>query len=390
MRWWKGWLVRVASALALLAVLPVTTAAAEANAASPRRAADPASAEELAALEGRAERAAVAWVLANSGPLTGDYLLQGYRVAYTLTRAEGWWELAAEGKLAWHEPPPNSVHLRVFVLDARDGRLLNGLTVLATLTDPRGNESPVPVAFGWYPLVNAYGGNVALSGDGSYRLRVSIVAAPARSTGSSSGEAPSSEVAVQMTGVSFHPIDIEQNTLALLPVASETSFATQAKLLKPSNDALSAAMTALWQQSASGAEKSSGDYFVSYALGDSALSGPLSILRKGFGNRENMPLEVLVRDSRTGRLIPALAARAELISSAGATLDGGELAPIRRPLFNIVYARNLKLERKGSYKLRVRFDPPGFRRWGRQSERFAQPATVEFEDVSLPAAAQHE
>jgi hypothetical protein len=47
------------------------------------------------------------------------------------------------------------------------------------------------------------------------------------------------------------------------------------------------------------------------------------------------------------------------------------------------YGRNARISRKGLYKLRVHLDAPGFRRWGRQSERFAAPADVEFEDVSL-------
>ena len=47
------------------------------------------------------------------------------------------------------------------------------------------------------------------------------------------------------------------------------------------------------------------------------------------------------------------------------------------------YGRGARIPRKGFYKLRVHFDAPGFRRWGKQSERFAARAEVEFDDVSL-------
>ena len=41
-------------------------------------------------------------------------------------------------------------------------------------TDANGNEQSVPVDFGWYPLINAYGGNFPLDADSVYALRVTI------------------------------------------------------------------------------------------------------------------------------------------------------------------------------------------------------------------------
>jgi hypothetical protein len=369
-------------ACALLFALP-TYAAAERQTPSPTAGASSSSEASLAHAEGKAESAVVNWVLANSGRLTGDVLVPDYRIGYTITPAEGWWELAGGGKLAWHEPPANSVHLRVFVRDSSDGRLVNGLTVAATVLDPNGNEQPVPLAFGWYPLINAYGSNVSLLADGSYRLRVTIVTPTTRSTLPAVAEEITrwTDTPARITAVEFPPLNIHLTDVVAMPLATATSVASEAKLLKPCNDALSAALTAVWRESASGAEKPSGDYFVGYALDDSALAGPLSVLRKNFGGREKIPVEVSVRDSRTGRPILGLRAQAELISGSDAPLDGGELVLLRRPWLN-VYARNLRVARKGSYKLRISFQPPGFRRWGRQSERFARPGEVEFEDIS--------
>ena len=56
--------------------------------------------------------------------------------------------------------------------------------------------------------------------------------------------------------------------------------------------------------------------------------------------------------------------------------------PMRDPRFQF-YGRPLRLQPKASYRLRVTLEAPDFRRWGRQSERFASPAEVVFEDVSM-------
>ena len=99
-------------------------------------------------------------MLANSGPLKGDIRAGELRIAFTITPAEGWWDKAGGGKLAWHDAPADNVHLRIFVLNLADGRMVPGLNLRATLIDANGNEQSVPVDFGWYPLINAYGGNV--------------------------------------------------------------------------------------------------------------------------------------------------------------------------------------------------------------------------------------
>jgi hypothetical protein len=58
------------------------------------------------------------------------------------------------------------------------------------------------------------------------------------------------------------------------------------------------------------------------------------------------------------------------------------------PWFNH-YGHSVRLPRKGVYKLHVHFDAPGFRRWGRQSERFASAVDVDFDNVSLKEEAKN-
>ena len=378
--------LRQAVTLALcLALLPAPAAGAETPDAPSAARASAADAGDPAKLQGQGDSAILDWVLANSGPFKGETLAGDLRVAYTITTAEGWWEKAAGGKLAWHEAPSNQVHLRVFVADRADGRLVPAFSVMAALIDANGNEQALPVSFGWYPLINAYGGNIALT-DGSYRLRVRIaVLAPREAQLALTDEQLARGEGVgSMAIAEFPAATFRQNDLMLRPPATEISAAAEAELLKPCNDALRASITALWQQSASGEEKSDGNYFVAYAL-EAAPSARMAALRRKrsreFVGNENARVNVLVRDSRTGRPIPFLALRSSL-ETPGELHDQRPLVPMRHPWFHL-YGRFLHLQRKTSYRLRVTLEAPDFRRWGRQSERFALPAEVVFENVAL-------
>jgi hypothetical protein len=338
---------------------------------------------ELAKRQGKAETAVLDWVLANSGPFKGDISAGDVRVAFTVTPAEGWWDKAGGGKLAWHDPPPNNVHLRVFVLDLVDGRVVPGLTLRATLTDANGNEQSVPADFGWYPLINAYGGNVPIDADSSYTLRVTVDPLQPRHI-----PLPGERFIHATVVAEFPPVQIAREAISALPLATATAFPSEAELLKPCNAALSAAITALWQRSVSGAEQPFGDYFVAYALD---FTGPAMQLKSAtlyfknlleFTGKDDVRVEILPRDSRTGRLIPGLKPQASLVAADGKLYGLGDLPLAWHPWLNR-YGRNVRIPRKGLYKLRVHFDAPGFRRWGQQSERFAVPADVEFDNLSL-------
>ncbi len=337
---------------------------------------------QLAQQQGDAETAVLDWVLTNSGPLTGDTPAGAMRVAFTITPAEGWWDKAGGGKLAWHEAPAGNVHLRIFVLDLADGRLIPGLNLRATLIDANGNEQSAPVDFGWYPLINAYGGNVPIVADSSYTLRVAIDGQLPHHL-ASFGEHPK-----HPTIAEFPPIPIAQAAVSQLPLATATSSAHEAELLKPCNAALTAAITALWQQSVAGAEKPDDDYFVAYALDFHGLDIPLAGSKlhlkslSAFTGNADVRLDLLARDSRTGRIIPGLLPRATLIDADGESYGPGELFLSWHPWLTH-YGGRARIPRKGLYTLRVHFDAPGYRRWGQESDRFAVPADVEFENVSL-------
>ncbi len=391
--------------------------AASVNAASPTSGGDVQL--RLAQQQGSAETAILDWVLANSGPLTGDTRAGAVRVAFTITPAEGWWDKAGGGKLAWHEAPPGNVHLRIFVLDLADGRLIPGLTLRATLIDANGNEQSAPADFGWYPLINAYGDNVPIAADSSYTLRVAIdgqlprqyafgehpghttiaqfspvpITLPIMQPNTSPTQPAASPIAQPIAQPLTQPIaqQVAQDAPSQLPLATATAAAHEAELLKPCNAALTAAITALWQQSVAGAEQPDGDYFVGYALDFRGLAVPLARSKlhfnslSAFTGKDDVRLELLARDSRTGRIIPGLRPQATLIAADGESYGPSELFLTWYPWLTH-YEGSARIPRKGLYTLRVHFDAPAYRRWGRQSDRFAAPADVEFENVSLKPA----
>jgi len=251
------------------------------------------------------------------------------------------------------------------------------------LIDANGNRQVAPIDFGWYPLLNAYGGNVPLAADSAYTLLVAIDVINDAFSAPAPGQRPARTISAQ-----FPPIPIAQDAVSSLPLATGAASANEAELLKPLNAALSDAITALWQQSVSGAEKPAGDYFVGYALDYAELALPPSGAKHRlknlvqFTDRDEMRLALLVRDSRTGRLIAGLHPRASFVAANGTLYGPGEM-PFRWRSWLTHYGRSDRIPRKGLYTLRVHFDAPGFRRWGRPEERYALPADVEFDKLSF-------
>jgi len=344
----------------------------------------------LADQQGDADTAVLDWVMANSGLLRGDTHAGAMRVAFTITAAEGWWDKAGGGKLAWHDAPAANVHLRIFVADLADGRLIPGLNLRATLIDANGNEQSAPADFGWYPLINAYGGNVPIVADSRYTLRVAIdgalphhlVSFGEHSEHTTIAEFPAVPIALPTAQPTAQPS--VQDAVPELPLATAAASAHEAELLKPCNAAFTSAITALWRQSIAGAEKPHDDYFVAYALdfpGPAISLGGSKLHFKGLTGKDDVRLALLARDSRTGRFIPGLKTQASLIDADGNSYGPGELS-LTSYSWLIHYRGEARIPRKGLYTLRVHFAAPGFRRWGRQSDRFAAPADVEFDSIS--------
>jgi Fe2+ transport protein len=129
---------------------------------------------ELAREQGAAYRRALehmAKEVANDGGLqeAGEYL-----IGYAVEEAEGMYDWV-DGELVWHDPQDENLHLEIAVCDASDGRFVPGVTVVATLVDPAGNEvgtHELPIL--WHPMIYHYGRNWKVPSDGEYTLHVRV------------------------------------------------------------------------------------------------------------------------------------------------------------------------------------------------------------------------
>ena len=97
-----------------------------------------------------------------------------YDITYRIEPAKGLYEFSA-GKLEWKEPSDENAHLDLLVHDARDGRFIPGLHIVATLIDRKGGQAASNhLPFVWHPQENHYGSNVKVPESGEYLLQVHI------------------------------------------------------------------------------------------------------------------------------------------------------------------------------------------------------------------------
>jgi Fe2+ transport protein len=99
----------------------------------------------------------------------GDYL-----IGYAVEEAQGVYELVG-GDLVWREPDDANVHIDISVRNGRDGRFVPGLSIWVTLIDGQGREVGHLVhPMLWHPMLDHYGRNWRVPGDGHYTLLVRV------------------------------------------------------------------------------------------------------------------------------------------------------------------------------------------------------------------------
>jgi uncharacterized protein involved in high-affinity Fe2+ transport len=129
---------------------------------------------ELAREQGAAYRKALEHMVDEVAHGGGMQPADQYLVAYAVEEAEGMY-MWQDGKLVWHDPEDENLHVEVVVCDASDGRFVPTLKVTATLIDPDGNEVGTheqPLM--WHPMMYHYGRNWKVPVDGTYTLKVRI------------------------------------------------------------------------------------------------------------------------------------------------------------------------------------------------------------------------
>ena len=133
-----------------------------------------------------------------------------------------------------------------------------------------------------------------------------------------------------------------------------------------------------------GGQKRAGEYVVGFAHEEA--EGMYSRTGDGLEWQEpdgNIHIEISVRDGSDDRFVPGLSVSLTLIDADGNEVGTEEMPFLWHPwLYH--YGRNWTIPGEGRYTLRVRIEPPSFMRHDEENgKRYADPVTVEFEDVEL-------
>lgn len=156
---------------------------------------------QMAREQGAAYRKALLHMASEEADDGGEQRAGDYIIAYAVEAAEGMYHLN-NGRLEWHKPTTENVHVEVSVRDAADNRFIPGLNVFATLIDPHGNTVAThQQPFLWHPWLYHYGRNWEVPGDGEYTLRVRVDPPTFMRHDNKNGKRYAEQVEVEFTGV---------------------------------------------------------------------------------------------------------------------------------------------------------------------------------------------
>lgn len=170
-------------------------------------------------------------------------------------------------------------------------------------------------------------------------------------------------------------------------VSSDEATKEQLKLARDQGDSMGKALEHMISKVADdGKEKKAGNYLVGYAV--EKAEGMYKMDGKGElqwhePEKENIHVEVSVRDGADGRFIPQLTVYARLIDSEGNEVGRHEQPFIWHPwVFH--YGRNWYVEKEGKYELMVDIKAPDFHRHDKKNgKRFADDVNVTFPGVKI-------
>jgi uncharacterized protein involved in high-affinity Fe2+ transport len=167
--------------------------------------------------------------------------------------------------------------------------------------------------------------------------------------------------------------------------ASDEATKAQLDLAREQGDAYVRALQHMVEETANGGgEKRAGHYVVAYAHEEA--EGMYHLANGSLEWQEadgNIHIEISVRDAGDNRFIPGLDVTLTVVDEDGQEV-GTEPMPFLWHPWLYHYGRNWEIPGDGRYTLRVRIEPPEFMRHDEKNgRRYAEPVTVEFEDVEL-------
>lgn len=316
----------------------------------------------LAHQQGQATTEELMWAIARESASTGTLHAGPYTITYLVTPPLAYYEPEAlPGRLTLHnEVAPGMVHLGAVVRDAADGRLVPGLLVRATL-----GGRTVTLPFGWYPTLDRYGENVQLPQGGPFTLRIDVAPATYPRHDSANGDRFSRPVAAEFAGISIPVTSLEHSAerAAYAPPAAQLRLArAEGASVRRATDALLATARP------SVGQRRAGNFEVAIAAGPpsslwTVAGGALRYhAHPATGGANDVHLDVVVRDVRTGRFLPGLPVTATVLDARGRAAWSGALPFMWHPWLSH-YGSNVRLRATGRYTVRVHIGAPPFRRY---------------------------
>lgn len=138
---------------------------------------------------------------------------------------------------------------------------------------------------------------------------------------------------------------------------------------------------------AEGGETTSGDWRVAYIVEPAEPwfeDGTADSFREPAA-KETHHIEIIPFEEATGRVVPDVPIRLEVVDSDGTVIDAKDLISLYGEFFH--YAHNFSVPEDGTYTLRATLKPPTFGRHGEQTDgpKLGEGVTVEFDGVELAA-----
>lgn len=344
---------------------------------------DEATAEELERVreEGNAVGDELGWVRENDVAASGQMVVGEYVVTYLIGAPLGWYAPGADGRLAW-TPPRGDAHVAVSIRDAADGRIVPGLTVHATLTPSGGGAGATTLPYGWYPVLNRYGDDMALPA-GPFTLRIVIDPAPYWRHDPVNGDR-----FADTTIAEFRNVTVDRGALARLARIEGATDATRDSvrtyLAKREGRMLQRSLDEMFSSVAvNGAETRDGPYLVTLAVERAEAYWVLHGKDLSYNTRveqsaeRNAHLEVGVRDTVTGRFVPGLDVTATVTDASNHVVGTMPEMFMWHPWIHH-YGQNWRVPRTGRYTIRAHAAMPPFRRYGRSGATlFAAPVDAQ-------------
>lgn len=351
--------------------LPVT---AKSNEATKAQLAD-------ARAEGDSVNKCIDWILKQPGNVSGQMRAGEYKIVYAVTAAEGWYTYSNHS-VSW-QSPEGDAHLWLFVLDGADGRVVPSLDIQASIVNAKGtvtDDKKLP--FAWMPLINGYGNDIKLSGNGGYTFKISIAPPTFHRHDPYNGD--------RFTNLTsaIIPVSIAGDLAKNKPLSE--AMEQQQEIAELPGDAYAHTLKDMFKQATDGKDVTAGDYFVAYAVeyaegwwlykGDKFRYAA----ENDVSGKTNSHVEVAVCDAKTKRFMHELDVTAT-VSDAQGNKVGSMNEPFMWHPWLYHYGENWRMPSAGKhYKLHVHFEPPAYRRYGKTyGKQFTQPGDIDFKDVVI-------